>query len=396
MSSCLTQSSCLKHLARRGTRAGLAAALVSATALSGCAVPSAHRAAPIPGLAPAAAARQAAATLKEAPCGKPPVKLEPKAQDFLNQLAAAGGPPLYTLSYAAARASLDKLQAGPVAKPAADITERTIPGGPTGSVSLRIVRPAGVTGTLPGIVYIHGGGWILGNAMTHDRLVRQLAVGARAAIVFVNYTPSPEAQYPVPLEQIYTASQWVARNGRSIGIDPGRLAVAGDSVGGNMAAALTMLAKERGGPHFRRQALLYPVTDARFDTGSYRRFAEGCWLTLPAMKWFWNAYAPNAADRDKPTVSPLRATLAQLRGLPPALVITDSDVLSDEGMAYADKLRQAGVAVTGSHYPAITHDFMMLNALAGTQADKDAVAETTRMLREALYAPADPSPGKGK
>jgi acetyl esterase len=247
------------------------------------------------------------------------VKLEKQDQDFLNQLAAADGPPLYTLSYKAARQVLDKLQSGPVAKLPADITQRTVPGGPTGPVSIRVVRPAGVKGPLPGIVYIHGGGWVLGNAMTHDRLVRQIANGARAAVVFVNYTPSPEARFPVPIQQAYTVAQWVARHGRTIDIDPTRLAIAGDSVGGDMTAAVTLMAKQRGGPHFARQVLLYPVTDARFDTASYNRLAEGCWLTRPAMKWFWDAYAPDPAVRAQPLASPLNASVDQLRGLPEAL-----------------------------------------------------------------------------
>ncbi|MFI9272090.1 alpha/beta hydrolase [Kitasatospora sp. NPDC052896] len=327
------------------------------------------------------------ATVKNTPCGKPPVTLEEQDQAFLNQLAAADGPPLYTQPYAAARLVLDKLQAGPIAKPAADISERTVPGGPTGPVSIRTVRPAGVKGPLPGIIYLHGGGWILGDARTHDRLVRQIADGARAEVVFVNYTPSPEAHFPVPIEQAYTVAKWVAANGRAIDVDPSRLAIAGDSVGGDMAAAVTMLAKQRGGPHFRQQVLMYPVTDARFDTASYNRFAEDCWLTRPAMKWFWDAYAPDVSVRRQPLASPLRASVAQLRGLPKALVITDSDVLDDEATAYAAKLHAAGVPVTTSHYAGVTHDFMMLNALAGTQADGKAVAETTNALHQALYGP---------
>ncbi|MFF3464517.1 alpha/beta hydrolase [Streptomyces sp. NPDC002619] len=358
---------------------GWAALIAAAAALSACAalgtVPQSD-----------AGGVRAVTEAASAPCGKPPVSLEKTDQDFLDQLAAADGPPIYTLSYTAARQVLDKLQAGPVAKLPADVSDRTVPGGPTGPVSIHVVRPAGVSGPLPGIVYIHGGGWVLGNERTHDRLVRQIANGARATVVFVNYTPSPEAQYPVPIEQAYTVAKWLATNGRSIDVDPSRLAIAGDSVGGDMTAAVTLLAKERGTPHFKQQILLYPVTDANFNTASYNRFAEGCWLTRPAMKWFWDAYAPNHADRLKPTAAPLRASLDQLRGLPPALVITDSDVLYDEGTAYAAKLRAAGVAVTTSHFGSITHDFMMLNALADTQADKEAVAQTTAALREALYS----------
>ncbi|MER6466528.1 alpha/beta hydrolase [Streptomyces sp. NPDC001288] len=328
------------------------------------------------------------------PCGNPPQKLEKIDQDFLDQLAAAGGKPLYDLSYPAARDVLNKLQAGPVSMLPAEITERTVPGGPTGPVHVHIVRPAGVKGTLPGVVFIHGGGWVLGNFKTHERLVRELANGARAEVVFVDYTPSPEAQFPVPIEQAYAVAKWVGTHGAEINLDSGRLAVAGDSVGGDMTAAVTMMAKQRGGPHFRQQVMLYPVTDADFDTASYSRFAENCWLTRPAMKWFWNAYAPKTADRADPLASPLKATVQQLRGLPPALVITDSDVLMDAADSYVAKLRSAGVQVTSTHYGGVTHDFMMLNALRDTQANKAAVAQTSAALHEALYASADPAGGK--
>jgi acetyl esterase len=379
-------------IARR-TRYGIAAALLTTTTvgLGACAGHS-DRAASSDDRAPAAVADGMPA--KYVPCGKPPAKLEKLDQDFLNQLAAADGTPLYKLSYKAARQVLDKLQSGPVAKLPAQISERTVPGGPTGPVSIRIVRPKGIKEDLPGIVYIHGGGWVLGNAKTHDRLVRQIANGSRATVIFVNYTPSPKAHFPVPIEQAYTVAKWVAHHGREIGVDSKRLAVAGDSVGGDMTAAVTLMAKQRGGPHFRQQVMLYPVTDANFSTPSYNRFAENCWLSRPAMKWFWDAYAPHHADRSNPLASPLRATVSQLRGLPPALLITDSDVLLDAARAYAAKLRSAGVPVTASHYSGITHDFMMLNALAGTRAHKQAVAQTTAALRKALYTPADPRPRK--
>ncbi|WP_432043886.1 alpha/beta hydrolase [Streptomyces cadmiisoli] len=333
--------------------------------------------------------RDVAAPAKEAkyvPCGNPPQELEKIDQAFLNQLAAAGGPPLYDLSYQAARHVLNKLQAGPVPMLPAEISRRTVPGGPTGPVNVHIVRPEGVKGKLPGIVYIHGGGWVLGNFKTHERLVRALANGARAEVVFVDYTPSPEAQFPVPIEQAYTVAKWVSEHGGEIGLDSSRLAVVGDSVGGDMTAAVTLMAKQRGGPKFRQQVMLYPVTDADFDTASYHRYAENCWLSRPAMKWYWDAYAPRVADRNNPLASPLKATVDQLRGLPPALVITDSDVLKDAADAYASKLKSAGVPVTTSHYSGVTHDFMMLNALRDTQANKDAVARTTATLRDALYA----------
>ena len=324
------------------------------------------------------------------PCGNPPVRLDPQGQAFLDQLAAADGPPLYSLSYTAARAVLDTLQAGPVNMLPARISERTVPGGPTGPVSVHVVQPEGAKGDLPGIVYIHGGGWVLGNFKTHERLVRELANGAQATVVFVDYTPSPEARFPVAIEQAYAVAKWVAAHGDQVGVDPSRLAVAGDSVGGNMTAAVAMMAKQRGGPEFRRQVMMYPVTDANFDTASYHRFAENCWLSKPAMKWFWDAYAPHLKDRQNPLAAPLRATIDQLRDLPTALLITDSDVLYDEGTAYAHKLREAGVPVQLTHYPKITHDFMMLNALRDTESNKKAVAEVTTALREALQGGSGP------
>lgn len=341
---------------------------------------------------PATVVRPASA--KYVPCGKPPVKLEKIDQEFLDGLAAAGGPPLYEQSYAAARAVLNKVQAGPVRMPPAQVSRRTVPGGPTGPVPVHVVRPAGARGALPAVVYLHGGGWVLGNFKTHERLVREIADGAQATVVFVDYTPSPEARFPVAVEQGYAVARWLAAHGDQIGADPSRLAVAGDSVGGAMTAALTIMAKQRGGPHFRHQVMLYPVTDADFDTASYLRFAEDCWLARPGMQWFWDAYAPDVKDRASPLASPLRASVEQLRGLPSALVVTDSDVLLDEGRAYAAKLRSAGVPVRTTHYGQITHDFMMLNALADTRSNRDAVAETTAVLRKALHAPAEPAPGK--
>ncbi|MFJ5519240.1 alpha/beta hydrolase [Streptomyces griseoluteus] len=322
---------------------------------------------------------------KDVPCGDPAVKLDRITQGFVNELAAQNPPPLSTLSTKAARDVLNKLQAGPVEKLPADVTQRTIKGGPSGQVSLTILRPKGATGTLPGLVYIHGGGWVLGSETTHDRLVRQLANGADAAVVFVNYTPSPEARYPVAIEQAYAASKWVAEHGQEIGVDGTRLAVAGDSVGGDMTAAVTMMAKERGGVKFREQVLLYPVTDADFNTASYQRFAQNCWLTKANMKYFWDQYAPHTADREQPLASPNKATTEQLRGLPPAMVVTDSDVLRDGALAYAAKLRAAGVPVQHLDYPETVHDFMMLNALRDTPSAKDAVAKTSAALRRVLH-----------
>jgi acetyl esterase len=281
---------------------------------------------------------------------------------------------------------LDEAQFGEVTMADAEIEEHTIPGGPDGTVSITVVKPAGHNGSLPTVVYTHGGGWVLGNFGTHERLVRDLTAQTGAAFVFVNYPRSPEARYPVAIEQVYATVQWIAKHGAELGLDGSRLAVAGDSVGGNMTAAVTLIAKARGGPAIRFQALLYPVTNADFETDTYNQFAEGPWLTRKGMQWFWDAYLPDASKRSEATASPLHATLDQLRGLPPALVITDeADVLRDEGEAYGRKLRQAGVDVTTVRYEGVFHDFMMLNALAGTNATRAATAQTARALKAALH-----------
>ncbi len=309
--------------------------------------------------------------------------LELHTQQFVDGLA--GAPPIDTLSPVDARSVLARAQSIPVGKPSAQIEDITLPVGPTGSVPIRIVRPPGTAGVLPVVMYFHGGGWILGDRDTHDRLIREIAVGAETAVVFVDYARAPEARYPVAIEQAYAATRYVADNGASLRIDPLRLAVAGDSVGGNMAAAVTLMAKQRRGPKIAFQVLFYPVTDAGFDTPSYARFADGPWLTKRAMEWFWDAYLPDPTARKQPTATPLNASLDQLAGLPEALVIVDeNDVLRDEGEAYARKLSDAGVRVTSVRYNGTIHDFVMLNALADTPATRGAIAQAVGALRGAL------------
>ncbi|NBM20442.1 alpha/beta hydrolase [Streptomyces sp. GC420] len=309
--------------------------------------------------------------------------LEPAAAAFAE--ATANPPYLFDLGPLEGRKTVDDVQSGETGKPAVDEEWITVQGGPTGSVRVRIVRPAGVEGDLPVVLYIHGAGWVFGNAHTHDRLVRELAVGAGAAVVFPEYDLSPEARYPVAIEQGYAVARWIAGEGASHGLDGSRLAVAGDSVGGNMSAALTLMAKERGDVTFVQQVLFYPVTDAAFDTGSYHRFAEGYFLRRDAMQWFWDQYTTDEAERAQITASPLRATTEQLTGLPPALVITgEADVLRDEGEAYAAKLREAGVPVTAVRYQGIIHDFVMLNALRETHAAEAAINQAVATLRAAL------------
>ncbi len=309
--------------------------------------------------------------------------LEPAAAAFVE--ATANPPYLFDLGPVEGRKTVDEVQSGDIAKPAVDEEWITVPGGPTGSVRTRIVRPAGAQGTLPVILYLHGAGWVFGNAHTHDRLVRELAVGTHAAVVFPEYDLSPEARYPVAIEQNYTVAQWIVQQGASKDLDATRSAVAGDSVGGNMSAALTLMAKQRGDVPLVQQVLFYPVTDAAFDTGSYHQFAQGYFLRRDAMQWFWDQYTTDETERAQITASPLRATTEQLTGLPPALIITgEADVLRDEGEAYATKLRQAGVPVTAVRYQGIIHDFVMLNALRDAHAAEAAINQAIATLRTAL------------
>jgi acetyl esterase len=312
------------------------------------------------------------------------VVLEPAAQAFVE--ATAKPPFLYELTPDEARKVLNDVQAAPTDKLPVDERWITVPAD-VGDVQARIVRPVGAHGALPVILYMHGGGWVLGNAGTHDRLVRELACGAGAALVFVEYDRSPEARYPVAIEQGYATARWIVREGAAHGLDPARMAIAGDSVGGGMTAAITLMAQERGDVRFVHQSMYYPVTDAAMDTGSYAQFAEGYFLTAKSMAWFWDCYCPDLERRDEPFASPLRASDDQLNGLPPALVIVDeADVLRDEGEAYAARLRRAGVAVTSVRYDGITHDFMMLNPLSDTHATRGAVAQAISILRDALYS----------
>ncbi len=308
------------------------------------------------------------------------VVLEPAAQAFAD--ATANPPYLFELGPIEGRKTVDEVQSGPTEKPKIDEGWVTVPAGPR----VRIVKPAGTTGVLPVILYVHGAGWVFGNAHTHDRLVRELAVGVEAAVVFPNYSLSPEAQYPVAIEECYAAARWVVSDGADKGLDSKRMAIAGDSVGGNIAAALTLLAKDRGNLSFVYQLLFYPVTDASFDTDSYHEFATGYFLRRDAMQWFWDQYTSDGLQRARITASPLRASLEELTGLPPALIITgEADVLRDEGEAYAAKLRAAGVAVTAVRYQGIIHDFVMLNVLRETRATSAAIDQATAVLHTALW-----------
>jgi acetyl esterase len=311
-----------------------------------------------------------------------PIVLEPAAQQVAD--AFSKPPFLYDMTPADARKVLQDAQSGPVSKLPVDEEWITVPA-QVGDVRVRIIRPQGATGTLPVIVYMHGGGWILGNAGTHDRLVRELAVGARAALAFVEYPNSPEARYPTAIEQGYATAQWITRDGASKGLDASRMAVAGESVGGNMTAALALMAKERGDVTFVQQSMYYPVTDAAMNTASYEQFATGYYLTRKAMEWFWDAYTTDPAQRTEITASPNQASTEQVTALPPTyLCVDEADVLRDEGEAYAAKLRSAGVPVTTVRYNGTIHDFMLLDALSETRATRAAIDQATAFLRAGL------------
>ncbi|WP_277589368.1 alpha/beta hydrolase [Pseudomonas chlororaphis] len=311
--------------------------------------------------------------------------VEHNTQAFLDALNAGGGKPMEQMTAKEARAVLVGAQAGvKLTLPKADVSQKTIKVDGQ-AISLTIVRPAGVKGTLPVFMFFHGGGWVLGDFPTHERLVRDLVVGSGAAAVFVNYTPSPEAHYPVAINQAYAATQWVAEHGQEINVDGKRLAVAGNSVGGNMAAVVSLMAKDKGTPAIRFQLLLWPVTDANFETASYNQYAEGHFLSKNMMKWFWDNYTTDAQQRNEIYASPLRATSAQLKGLPPALIQTaGADVLRDEGEAYARKLDEAGVTVTSVRYNGMIHDYGLLNVVSQVPAVRSALLQASDELKQHL------------
>ncbi|MFF6777423.1 alpha/beta hydrolase [Streptomyces sp. NPDC012637] len=289
-----------------------------------------------------------------------------------------------------ARLDLARLQREDVPDPAEEEATSTewlaLPGGPTGHVPVQVVRPADSVGELPVVLFLHGLGWALGDADTHRRLVRAFALGADAAVVFVEYDRAPEARYPVAVEQCYAVAKWICEQGGEIGLDGSRMAAVGDSAGGNLVAALTLLAKERGGVRLLQQVLLCPVTDAGCDTASYEEFASGYFLGRETMRWFWDQYLPDVRQRSQATASPLRASLDQLTGLPPALVVTsEADVVRDEGEAYATKLRAAGVPVVSMRYHGTVHGFMVLDALRDTDSARAALVQALDTVHVALH-----------
>jgi acetyl esterase len=314
------------------------------------------------------------------------VVLDPKTQWFLDLLKSIGRPQVHEVSVAQARELyVNGQKLVPLVKKPAQVEDRTIPLTSGGNLKLRIFRPEGSSGPLPVVMYFHGGGWVLGDADTYDYYMRELTNGSGAALVFVEYSRSPEARYPVALEECFAATTWVAAHGHELNVNSSQIAVAGDSAGGNMAAVICLLAKQRGGPALTAQILIYPATGHVFDSTSFNEFATGYFLTRETSQWFWQQYTGGAQVEHEPTACPLQASLEQLTGLPPALVITgECDVLRDEGEAYARKLIQAGVTVTCTRYLGAIHGFMGINALADSPPTKAAREQVHAMLRTAL------------
>ena len=320
-------------------------------------------------------------TTKIDPSKNPTV--ERHVRGFLHELNSGGGKPLETLTPAEARQVLVSAQKG-ARLPPCDVEDRLIEQDGI-QVKITVVRPKGATGVLPVFMFFHGGGWILGDYPTHERFVRDLVVDTGYAAVFVNYTPSPEAQYPTAISEAFAATKWVAMHGGEINVDPNRLAIVGNSVGGKMTAVIALMAKAKGGLAIKCQVMFWPVTDANFETESYNQYDEGYFLTKPMMKWFWDAYATNAKQRKEIYASPLQATIEQLKDLPPAMVQTaGNDVLRDEGEAYARKLDEAGVDVTAVRYEGLIHDYGLLNGLSEVPAVRDALHQAAEMLKKHL------------
>ena len=303
---------------------------------------------------------------------------------FLKVLNSSGGPPLETLPPLEAREGLVSAQASvSVDLSGIEESEKTITAdGHT--IKLNLVRPEGVKGKLPVFMFIHGGGWVLGDYPTHKRMVRDLVVRTGFAAVFVNYTPTPDARYPQAINEIYAATKWVAEHGDEINVDGKNLAVVGNSVGGNMTAATALNAKEQGGPEIKVHIMMWPVTDANFETESFKQFGEKRFLTTPLMKWMWDLYA-NPEQRKEIYAAPLQATVEQLKGLPPALIqVAESDILRDEGEAYGRKLDEAGVKVTTVRYDGMIHDFGLLNGLAEEPAVRSLFEHAAAELKKYL------------
>ena len=311
-------------------------------------------------------------------------RIDPHVRSFLAELNKDSSP-FWELPQPKPQEILTGLQSkAPVDMSGVTTTERTITQDGR-AVKLYIMKSQNVDGKPGVLLFIHGGVWIVGNFQNHQRLLRDLVIGSGQVGVFVEYSPLPAAKYPTQLEESYVALKWVAAHADEFGADGTRIAIAGNSVGGNMSAALTLMAKDRNGPKIAYQMLFIPATDASVDTDSYHEFGTGRFLARAFMKYGWDRYAPDAKTRNNPYVSPLRATNGQLQGLPPALVITaENDPLRDEGEAYGRKLMDAGVPVTATRYDGMIHDFVLLNAIRGLPEVQAALDQASNAIREAL------------
>ena len=304
--------------------------------------------------------------------------LDPQARLMIERTQALNLPAVGRMTPAEARESVRQRSAALPREDVASVHDHRVPVA-GGAVRVRVFTPH-VSGPLPGLVYFHGGGWVTGDVETHEGICRTLANAARCVVASVDYRCAPEFTYPTAAEDAYAATRWVADRASELGVDARRLAVCGDSAGGNLAAAVALMARDRGGPRLALQVLVYPITDCDFERPSYKENAEGYLLTAESMRFYWDQYVPNGADRTAPYVAPMRA--ATLAGLPPALVITaEYDPLRDEGEAYAHRLAEAGVPVTQSRYPGMIHAFFRFTNSA--DAARAAVAEVVAALQKA-------------
>lgn len=308
-----------------------------------------------------------------------------KTQKFLDALNASGGKPMEQLSPAEARKVLEDAQKSvKIDLPKAKVIDKTIEADGQ-KINLKIVRPENTQEKLPAFMFFHGGGWVIGDFPTHERLIRDLVAESGAVAIYVDYDRSPEAQYPRAINQAYAATTWVAEHGDEINVDGARLAVAGNSVGGNMAIAVASMAKDKGGPELRFQLLMWPVTDSTFETESYQQFASDHFLTKNMMMWFWDCYAKDENDRKNKYASPLKAPAEQFKGFPPTLMQTaECDVLRDEGEAFARKLDGAGVSVTTTRYVGMIHDFGLLNPLSELPEVRSHILQASQELKKNL------------
>jgi acetyl esterase len=309
--------------------------------------------------------------------------LSPDVRNFLK--AIHDGPGIETLSAADARKVLEGAQAS-VTYDYSKVTEsqKTITADGL-TISLDIMRPKGVKGDLPVFMFFHGGGWIIGDYPTHRRMVRDLVLGSGAVGVFVNYTRTPEAKYPVANNEAYGATKWVAEHGHDINVNGKKIAVIGNSAGGNMAAVVSLMAKEKKSPEIKTTILMWPTTAIDFTTQSFKAFGKDRFLTTPFMDKLYNLYAPDLSKRNDIHISPLLATAEQLKGLPPTLIlVAENDVLLDEGEAYGRNLLDAGVKATTIRYNGVIHDFGLLNPLSELPQTKDLFTQMSAQLKEYL------------